>query len=560
MKNIVIFFDGTGNTFHRADNHNERTHIRRCFDLIGADHHSRHEVPNTNKQGIRTLRLQIDSSTQLSVDALYIEGIESLLPQVLGQGVISRVEAAIQYLHDTFIPGDAISIYGFSRGAASGLLFAKYIQENSEKLIDGGQLPNIQDWIDSGPHYGKGMRAPLIQNVTLIDTVYSTVEFSLNKNAWISDVYGMAKSVHHFVSKHEDRGSFVPLISDAGNRRDRENYMKFSQVTLDGSHSDIGGLYSDSLLGAPILQHILMEFENLQVPFNIPAVKACFDSMSKIKLRLESTKPGLTPWRIGSAISFLAETLMKVPGVKNSKKAQYLLKNGRISDREAEHHFKVTGVNSRLCDPSNGDAYSYFGKHFLIPYDIVKRKVVECIDNGYLSLDYFNFSDVPGHIQFYDISLDRLEVQTMGHFYFDQVDMRVEQTLLHNQISQDAYSKIDDHKVKHFKKRSLTDKLSNSKLYSTEGVANLSNGLIGDKITRDLFATTNIGVLMRIREDLLSSGELKKSDALLEMISKTFHLPYATLNQVVLDPLFSFRGIPAALKKEPKNSCRKMSF
>jgi len=209
---VGIFFDGTDNNRERDRPQGHDTNISKLFDLFHQDGKTRY--------------------------AFYLEGVGSggyeasdpLTGGIFGRGIQERIERAAGFLRDLLAqhPGAKVqlSLFGFSRGAATVLSFVNQLFGKTRSLLATGQLPFEQVWF-----------------VGLFDTVGSIGVPGTDDNFGhdLGVVPSRIRSLAHLTSRNELR-EFFPLTSVriGPHAPLPENWM---ETAFPGVHSDVGGGY-----------------------------------------------------------------------------------------------------------------------------------------------------------------------------------------------------------------------------------------------------------------------------------------------------------------------------
>ena len=175
-------------------------------------------------------------------------------PDHLDVGRIIR--AAVADLQGSYVPGDRVFVFGFSRGAAIARRFASVLPEHFE-----GEAPRIRLMavFDTVASIGK-------PNLDEDDRPVSDVVF---ENGTISPLIDEAL---HLVSLDDARKAFLPTLMNADAR--------VTEVWLPGVHSDVGGGYRQDGLSDLALQFMLDEFERRDLGLHVLApVQVDFDTV-----------------------------------------------------------------------------------------------------------------------------------------------------------------------------------------------------------------------------------------------------------------------------------------
>lgn len=283
-KSIFVFMDGTSNDL------SSNTNVQRIYELVA-------------------------NNADLQSTSLYIEGVgganTQLIGMALGIGMKKRILMGYDFIARHYAQGDAIYLFGFSRGghearALAGLISYAGLPLSAALSIDAGQrmavwdsvldiTRNVSD-IDflpfwKGWHPGQApplasellaklkldMRPARIEFVGLWDTVpgswfktFGPCREEADRRVgdrYKSDSYPTIKTYVHAVSADEKRSRFAPLLVC---QPLNPQYTEISQKWFPGSHSDIGGGYQDdyrlSLLTLSWMRELLQQHYALQSP------------------------------------------------------------------------------------------------------------------------------------------------------------------------------------------------------------------------------------------------------------------------------------------------------
>lgn len=237
---LAVFFDGTGNNMEaelrKKDELRALSNIARLFDA-----HQRDSI----RRGIRRE---------------YISGVGTPCEQVgddggvgglaLGRGGAERIEHALKVLDELIDDQPAsmeimvvtVSVFGFSRGAASARAFARDLAARCKLREDGTWLYNE--------------RVPLrISFMGVFDTVCSVwpafssaaINFRNGHNGWAKGMHvpAMVEQSVHMTAAHELRGQF-----SLDSTRDHDAYPANTvEIWFPGVHSDVGGGYDPRTQG-----------------------------------------------------------------------------------------------------------------------------------------------------------------------------------------------------------------------------------------------------------------------------------------------------------------------
>jgi uncharacterized protein (DUF2235 family) len=284
-KTIVFCADGTWNrpgTDDDADRPSYPTNVFKTFaNLAGVDDVA--DICAADEQE-RTASDAQGSTLQI---AKYLHGVgdsDNVLVKLLGgatgAGIIARIVRGYTFVSRNFVPGDAIVLLGFSRGAYTVRALAGLI--GGRGLLDATKL-NLTDkqqayrlgaavWYDyqhaliAGQHHADllaqledtaadlpaflsqppttALLSPVaIDTVAVWDTVGSLGIPEFSSSGAQADLFRFASTIlgpavrngFHAVGRDEQRGDFTPTLWDPDPR--------ITQLLFPGAHGDVGGGY-----------------------------------------------------------------------------------------------------------------------------------------------------------------------------------------------------------------------------------------------------------------------------------------------------------------------------
>ncbi len=253
-KNIVVCCDGTGNEF---GDHNSNV-IKLYKTLISSSSQIIFYHPGVGTMGARNALSPIG------------KWWTRIIGLAFGYGVSENIADAYQFLMRTFVPGDAVYVFGFSRGAYTaralcGMLhIIGLLTEDNEALIPYAIRMVKRKRIDFGiaadfkktfsreckPHF-----VGVWDTVSSLGWVYNAVHFPFTKLTNNPDFF----IVRHAVSIDERRAFFRQNLF--GEPHDSTQDLR--EVWFAGVHSDVGGSYpeSESQLSKIALRWMLCEAE-----------------------------------------------------------------------------------------------------------------------------------------------------------------------------------------------------------------------------------------------------------------------------------------------------------
>ena len=271
-KNIVICLDGTA-----AEPETGQTNVARLFDMLTkeANQQVTYYDPGVGTMGARS------ATTRLGKLLTRIGGL------AFGHGIQDNVSEAYEFLMQTYEKGDAIYLFGFSRGAytarvVAGLLRTVGLLEPGAtnlipyalKLYTGAPRPgasekktqkfwaNVQRWNNTFGNKDFERFAKPIHFLGAWDTVKFVGWFNLlgwfrqAKWPFTRNVDGVAHG-RHAVSIDERRRYYAEYRFDDLGLADESRNLR--EVWFAGGHSDIGGGFEDHQLADICLKWIVDE-------------------------------------------------------------------------------------------------------------------------------------------------------------------------------------------------------------------------------------------------------------------------------------------------------------
>jgi uncharacterized protein (DUF2235 family) len=263
-RHLMLFLDGTWNDETGYKNNGIVTNIFKLFKTIEGEYY-RNEVP-----------LRIEGQDQI---ALYFRGIgndeENNIFERFYKGAFGAGEKQIRdhifvQIVKHFCPGDRISIFGFSRGAACARLLAAKIHKHGipknitvkYREVENKNTGNLEpEFIRYEEMNSSRSTHQNIHFLGLFDTVgafgipldigpFGFQKINLFKNLTVADC--VEKTVH-CVSIDDSRDAFKPTLC---------NYKPtVDEVWFAGTHSDVGGGYRNSELGKISMNYMLRTFQ-----------------------------------------------------------------------------------------------------------------------------------------------------------------------------------------------------------------------------------------------------------------------------------------------------------
>lgn len=275
-RNLVLFFDGTGN-------------------LLGTD-----EDTNVVKM-LRLLKKRMPYKAAVEQIAFYDPGVgtnnnfppagvaarsrnkwQLLQGLALGQGAFENVAEGYEFLCREYQPGDRIWLFGFSRGAFTARAVGGMV--NMYGLVYPSGLSIVRTLVrtyfadsttdrsnfaaDVMEQFSLG-RAPLIHFTGVWDTV-ETIGLTGGVAITNSSELEHKRFVHvrHALSLHETRDKYRPReYTPPTFTKEEETFRSFKQRWFRGVHSDIGGSYAEDGLSNITLKWMVEEAEACGLEF-----------------------------------------------------------------------------------------------------------------------------------------------------------------------------------------------------------------------------------------------------------------------------------------------------
>jgi uncharacterized protein (DUF2235 family) len=253
-KNIVLCCDGTGNEF---GDHN--SNVIKLYKMLtsGSDQVTYYH-PGVGTMGARNALSPIGKWWTRVIGLAF------------GYGVSDNIADAYQFLMRTFVPGDHIYVFGFSRGAYTaralcGMLhIVGLLREDNEGLIPYAirmikrkhiDFPVAADFKKTFSRECKPHFVGVWDTVSSLGWVYNAVHFPFTKATNNPDL----SIVRHAVSIDERRAFFRQNLFGIPH----DSSQDVEEVWFAGVHSDVGGSYpeSESQLSKLALRWMLCEAE-----------------------------------------------------------------------------------------------------------------------------------------------------------------------------------------------------------------------------------------------------------------------------------------------------------
>ncbi|MBX3669840.1 MAG: DUF2235 domain-containing protein [Rhodocyclaceae bacterium] len=279
MKNIVICCDGTWNTPDEQDNGVPTpTNVVRLHHALAVADKSGTGQHRYYHPGVGTGKSWWDK----------------VIGGGTGKGLEANIKSAYRELCDHYVPGDAIYMFGFSRGAYTVRSLCGFIAAcgllKSAALPDGAQLwaaidrlfmngyrrkaETRQEWDRDGLPFHTPAAAPVpIRFLGVWDTVgalgipddLALLNLIDNLHDFTFHDTGLGDSIQsarHAVALDEMRATFQPTLWNAAAERDAK------ELWFPGAHSDVGGGYAETGLSDGALLWMLREAESCGLAFD----------------------------------------------------------------------------------------------------------------------------------------------------------------------------------------------------------------------------------------------------------------------------------------------------
>ena len=240
---LVLMFDGTANEIAAGVG---GTNVVRLYRALTEPGHSDQRVfydPGVGTFGTTKRRTRIGRNGSLLVDRAF------------GRGIKQNVADGYRFLMRNYRPGDAIYVFGFSRGAYTARALAALLDgfglllDDRDNLVDyaiqyfwKGSNRN-QEYFEIAGRFKAYFSQPVkVHFMGLFDTVsaigWARRRFSLPWTDALNDV----ENGWHAIAIDERRSAYTP---DLWADRPSDGGGDFRQVWFAGVHSDVGGTYDD---------------------------------------------------------------------------------------------------------------------------------------------------------------------------------------------------------------------------------------------------------------------------------------------------------------------------
>lgn len=282
-RKIAIFCDGTSNSPDQTeDGEPASTNICRMYLALKKDEkqigwYDPGVATDTSSESIRAKMVQtLLSQIGLGAPASFVgfwRKLRAMFEAATGLGITENVTQAYAAIARAYRPGDAIYLFGFSRGAYTarcvagviarcGLLraenaaLAPHVVALYRTRRDADQDVPIDPMLIHTKTADDGtQRVPAIPRIEMLgvfDTVGSLgvpmwgwwFNFRTFRNKALSTSPApICENIYHALAMDERRAQFFPTLFDAPKSRAGEAAQNLTQVWFRGAHADIGGGY-----------------------------------------------------------------------------------------------------------------------------------------------------------------------------------------------------------------------------------------------------------------------------------------------------------------------------
>ncbi|MGH3873388.1 MAG: DUF2235 domain-containing protein [Pseudonocardiaceae bacterium] len=260
MRHLVVCCDGTWNTPEQ-----EQGGVPTPTNVVRL-HHALHE----NQNQLRYYHPGVGTGSGLA---------DRIGGGVLGRGLASNIKSAYSWLATTYQPGDAICLFGFSRGAytarsLAGMLAACGLARGWTAPLPPDRWAQIDRLYEEVYRPAQGRsgepapypRVPIrflgvwdtVGSLGVPDTLGILDLFDVNDRHRFHDTRLNSSIVHarHAVAMDETRGPFIPTLW-TGEQPGGDRSMR--QVWFPGDHCDVGGGHLQTGLSDAALQWMIEE-------------------------------------------------------------------------------------------------------------------------------------------------------------------------------------------------------------------------------------------------------------------------------------------------------------
>ncbi|KAK2811634.1 hypothetical protein FQN50_001976 [Emmonsiellopsis sp. PD_5] len=257
-RRLVLCFDGTGNVFTGDESD---TNVVKIYDML--DRHSGDQF-QYYQPGIGTFHT---GPKDLGPWGRFKEKFTLMLDQALGTTFEYHVSAGYKFLMRYYAPGDAIYLFGFSRGAYTARFLAAMITEvgllsqGNEEMVRFAfsSFAKVQNSLGKAEKSAKNIEdarylkkfkdafcrpGVSVYFLGLFDCVNSVSKFEIpfRRTSYRYIAVAPAKHIRHAVSIHERRLKFRPaLCMFEMFEHKRSTGSDVQEAWFAGNHRDIGG-------------------------------------------------------------------------------------------------------------------------------------------------------------------------------------------------------------------------------------------------------------------------------------------------------------------------------
>ncbi|KAK2785523.1 hypothetical protein FQN52_008435 [Onygenales sp. PD_12] len=217
-RRLVLCFDGTGNVFTGDESD---TNVVKIYDML--DRHSGDQF-QYYQPGIGTFHT---GPKDLGPWGHFKEKLTLMLDQALGTTFEYHVSAGYKFLMRYYAPGDAIYLFGFSRGAYTARFLAAMITEVG--LLSQGNEEMVR--------FAFSSFAKVQNSLGKVEKSAKNTEDARTSYRYIA--VAPAKHIRHAVSIHERRLKFRPALCMF--EHERSTGADVQEAWFAGNHGDIGG-------------------------------------------------------------------------------------------------------------------------------------------------------------------------------------------------------------------------------------------------------------------------------------------------------------------------------
>ncbi|EEH05494.1 conserved hypothetical protein [Histoplasma capsulatum G186AR] len=263
-RRLVLCFDGTGNSFQANESD---TNVVKIYDMLNRfDKNQFHYY----QPGIGTFDAGT-SNSGISFIGRLRASIGSMMDQAIGTTFEYHVSAGYKFLMRFYSPGDAIYIFGFSRGAYTARFLAEMI--NVIGLLSQGNEDMIRFAFQSFSEVQRN-RGKINKSTKERDQERYLEHFK--RTFCRRDVKPPAVHIRHAVSIHERRLKFKPALFLF--EKDHQD-SDIHEVWFAGNHCDVGGGFHYEGPGKHLLSDIPLAWmiDQVNALGDQPAGKLAFD-------------------------------------------------------------------------------------------------------------------------------------------------------------------------------------------------------------------------------------------------------------------------------------------